>query len=872
MTPERWARIEELFAAALDLPEANRERWLAGQPDDPQVLTDVRALLRADATGAGRRISDAIGDAATALRNEVAGQPALGERLGPYRLLRILGEGGMGTVYLAERDDEQYRARVAVKVMRGRLAAPDLARRFRAERQILADLTHPHIAWLLDGGTTPDGTPYLVMEYVDGEPIDAWCARRGAGLPERLRLIRQVVDAVQHAHAALIVHRDLKPSNILVTAEGTPKLVDFGIAKLLDADEADQTATLRFLTPTYAAPEQVRGERITVATDIYGLGGVLYRLLAERPPLDVRGLGAAELERQVGEVDPPPPSVTATGAALAWRRRLTGDLDTIVLTALQKDPARRYASAERLADDLRRHAEGLPVLARPDTLRYRTAKFLRRNRAGVAIAGTAAALTIGFGIYHTVRIADERDRARVEAAKATEVAAFLQEIFTVADPSVSRGESVTARELLDAAAERIDRELADQPLVQASLMQVIANTYSRLGLNPRAEPLLRTAFATQERLLGPDAPATARTRRDLGVWYQDAGRYDEARPELERALAALEAALGANDPEVGETHRVLAYLWQTLAEYDRAEAEFRRAAAIARTSEPLDTVELAASLGQLGRLLRHLDRTSEAEPLLREALTLQRAALGSMHPDVASTARNLGSLARDMGQFAAADSFYLEAIRIRRALFGNDHPDVANALNSRAIMLAEAGRVEEALTVGREYLGTLERLHAGPHPALAVAYANMGSMLAGVGAIVEAESLLMRAMRIQEEALPAGPPDRAFPQIILGEVYLRTDRPASALPLFREALRIRRAGLPVDHRYIADAVGDVGAALAALGRGPEAEPLLVEAHEMLVRTRGRDDARTVEATDRLAAFYEAAGRPDRAAAVRGGGE
>ena len=352
MTPDRWQEVQALFLAAADLAPAARAAYLAEAcAGDPTLRDEVLALLAADGrANASPFITGAVAAAAEAVAGAAPPAPSrLGERVGPYRLVRELGRGGMGTVYLAERADGQYQASVAIKFVRGSLAAPELARRLVAERQILAGLTHPNIAWLLDGGTATDGTPYLVMEHVAGEAIDTWCERRGLGLAARLALFRRVAAAVQYAHQALVVHRDLKPSNILVTADGTPKLVDFGIAKLLAGEGAETTATVRALTPAYAAPEQVLGDRITVATDVYGLGGVLYRLLAGRAPLDLAGLSPGEIEHRICEQSPAAPSAAARGAASAWRRSLKGDLDTIVLTALSKEPGRRYATAEALA-------------------------------------------------------------------------------------------------------------------------------------------------------------------------------------------------------------------------------------------------------------------------------------------------------------------------------------------------------------------------------------------------------------------------------------------------------------------------------------------------------------------------------------------
>lgn len=855
MTPEQWQQIQDLFQGALEQPEPSRDAWLEAQITDPTVLTDVRALLRADASGGHRLISGAIADSAASLRSTMDHAPVSGARVGPYRLLEELGHGGMGTVYLAERADDQYRARVAIKFVRGHFGAPELARRLLLERQILANLTHPNIAWLIDGGATDDGTPYLVMEYIDGEPIDTWCDRVNLGMSGRIALFRTVCEAVRFAHSSLVVHRDIKPPNILVSRDGTPKLVDFGVAKLLAGEGAtDATATMRFLTPAYAAPEQLRGERITVATDVFALGGVLYRLLTGKPPLDTAGLSAAALEHQITEVMPPLPSAVARSNGRAWARRLEGDLDTIILTALQRDPARRYPSVERLIDDLRRHASRLPVSARPDTVGYRAGKFVHRHRAGVAItAGAALTLALLLG-WHTTRITSERNLAQVEGAKAREVAGFLQRLFAMSDPGTSRGETVTARELLDAGAARITTELADQPDVQATLMRTIGEVYSTLGLRTEAGPLIERAYLQHRELHGTHHPESVRSELVFAIWLQDVGRNDEAAPRYRNALAVRSEMLGPRHPDVGEAHRHLAYLLESAGEVDSAEVHFRAALEIARDASPMDESELASALARLGRLLRAHDRLDEAEPLLREALTMQRRVFGAVHPDVASSARNLAALLREQGKFDASDTLYQEAIRLRRTLFGAGSQDVALTLNSYATMLQSRGAHDSALSVMRTAVEMLERFHEAPHTDLAAAYSNIGSQLIAMRRPMEAVPYFERSLAILDQVLPSDHPNRAYPLLFLAEVHADAGRYAEAEPLQRRALMLRRRALPAEHRLIAEAAGDLGATLAATNRRREADSLLEESHRIWVVVAGSDDPRTQRAKERLEEF------------------
>src|SRR5688500_3990721 len=436
--------------------------------------------------------------------------PALERRIGPYRILRELGQGGMGVVYLAARADEQFRKRVALKVIRSGGASEEVVRHFKRERQILAGLDHPNIARLLDGGTTDDGLPYFVMEYIEGEPLLEYCDSRKLPVAERLKLFQAICSAVQYAHRNLVVHRDIKPGDILVAEDGSPKLLDFGIAKLLNPELAGEAliATAMSMTPTYASPEQARGERITTATDVYSLGVVLYELLTGHLPYRLLSRQPLEILKAISEQEPEKASTAIERAENKLQRRLRGDLDNILMLALRKEPPRRYASVEAFSDDIRRYLEGLPVKARQPTAAYRTGKFLRRHVAGVAASAVFVGLLIGFAAAMAVqsaRVTRERDLAEQERAAAQQeretaqrVSAFLVDLFRVSDPSRSRGETITAREVLDRGTTKIATELKDEPEVRATLMSTMGTVYSNLGLYDKALSLLEEALQTRK--------------------------------------------------------------------------------------------------------------------------------------------------------------------------------------------------------------------------------------------------------------------------------------------------------------------------------------------------------------------------------------
>src|SRR5262245_8366923 len=492
--PDRVARI---FGEALERPAAERRAFLdAACASAPELRAEAESLLAAHEQAGG--FLDEIDTAreAALLDATAEPEPPEGRRVGPYRLLREVGRGGMGVVYLAERVEGGFEQRAAIKLVKRGMDTDAILRRFLRERQILAGLEHASVARLLDGGVTDDGHPYFAMEYVDGEPLTVYCENRQLGIEARLRLFEEACRAVQHAHGKLVVHRDLKPSNMLVTGEGRLKLLDFEIAKLLTEDDDATAITLtqvgtRVLTPDYAAPEQVRGEPVTTATDVYALGVVLYELLAGRLPHGGERRSLGEMARAICEEEPRAPSMAAA-AQPRRARELRGDLDTVVLKALSKEPSRRYASAEALAEDIRRFLSGHPVRARRDTVGYVVTKFVRRHKVGVA-AATVAVLSLLLGLagtaWQAAVAARERDRARLEAERAEKVKEFLVGLFKASDPAESTGEAITARELMDRGAERIEKELAGHPSLQAELFEIVAGISHELGRYEQARSL-----------------------------------------------------------------------------------------------------------------------------------------------------------------------------------------------------------------------------------------------------------------------------------------------------------------------------------------------------------------------------------------------
>lgn len=865
--PAHRQDVDRLLLAARALPADRRESFLHGvRAADPELGEKLSLLLAAsEETRPGVQEATAKGPVATLTiaPEDAAGTReedlrVEGQRAGPYRMLREVGRGGSGTVFLAERDDQEFRKTVAIKLLRSGTESADILRRFRQERQILASLDHPFIAKLHDGGTTDAGLPYFVMEYVAGRPIDQECDRRRLSIRERLELFRKVCAAVHFAHQSLVVHRDLKPRNILLTEDGSPKLLDFGIAKLLGADplSAGPEVTLvdaRPMTPEYASPEQVLGEPITTASDVYSLGVVLYELLTGHRPHRIRSLQFEDIRRGVcvdepvkpsmvvgqtvegdgGEEGPSritPRSVAEARAETQERlgRLLAGDLDNVVSMAMSKEPQRRYASAAELAEDLRRHLEGLPVLARQDTLSYRTSKFVRRHRAGVAVAAAFLLSLVGFGVAMTVqsaRVARQRNLAEREAAKAVAINQFLQKTLGSANPTEGLGRDTTVLEALSTAVGTIGESFEGQPEIQAAVENTIGFTYLGLGRYDEAEPLLRSALKRRRSVLGDEHPDVAESLTNLGGLMLYRGDYRSAEGFFRQALEQRRKRLGRH-PDVAASLNDLGLSLAYLGDYAAAEPLYREALAMRRELVGRDDPTVAETLNNLAFLLHDKGDYAAAEPIYREVVAMDRKLLGDEHPNLAIDLDNFASLLDDKGDYAAAEPLFREALEIRRKALGEGHPDVAKSLNNLASMLERKGDYAAARSLYQEAIAIRRKLFDGSHPDLATNLNNLARLLTATGEYEE------------------------------------------ALRLFRESHRMYRATLGEGHWLLASSQTNLGRCLTRMGRFADAERQLVASRETLVSRLGARHERTVIATDALVALYEAWDRPEKLARLR----
>jgi serine/threonine protein kinase/Tfp pilus assembly protein PilF len=689
MNAEKWGRIQDLFYQADDLPVSERAKFLDEVcQDDPELRREVESLLDTAASDPGRVEESVSAAAGQLLARDLASSLSA---IGPYAIIRPLGEGGMGVVYLARRADDAYEQTVAIKVIRPAYSVRDAMARFRAERQILANLAHPNIARLLDGGVTANGQPYLVMEYVEGQPIDVFCKARVLGLRATLELFRAVCAGVQCAHQNLIVHRDIKPGNILVDASGTPKLLDFGVAKLLDAPVDANAPATRMMTPEYASPEQILGRPVTTAADVYGLGVLLYELISGRRPYIAKTKSAGEWERLVCESDPPRPSSVAA---------VDADIETIILKAMHKESARRYATAAELAEDIRRYLTGFPIAARPDSVGYRASKFIQRHRFGVLTATLAAVCLIGFGVAMGVLAR----RAETERHRSEQVSSFLVNLFSAANPDRMGKKELTTRDMVDQGVKDVDK-LAGQPEVQTSLLDTFGLVYESLGAWDQSRALLTRSIAIKRRIYPAGSLQIADAAKNLAELCRRQFAYAEAESLSLESVRIRVEKLGANHGLTLESQNTLALVYQGTGRLREAEQLFLKVLQQRDTLRTHNHLETAV-LSNIGAVYGELGDFASAERYLRECVTIRRERLGPNHPRLALALARLGNVLSDVGKLGEADAALRESLAIREKLFGPQHRDVARAL----LAIAEVARKQGQFRPAAEALARVRQM------------------------------------------------------------------------------------------------------------------------------------------------------------------
>ncbi len=869
MTPERWQQIRRVLEAAMDLQPHERSAFLDSTCEaDSELRTEVEGMLASYEKDPSLletpaiRLGEPSADAVTEPTFTKSDMP---KQVGRYRLVDTLGQGGMGEVFLAHRIDD-YEQEVAVKLLRPGRQNQELLLRFLRERQILAGMEHPNIAKLLDGGTSDDGRPYLVMEYIQGEPFDSYCNRGDLTVEQRLSLFVEVCDAIQFAHQNLVVHRDLKPGNILVTTEGRPKLLDFGIAKILRPEEFPQTVVptktgLTPMTPEYAAPEQIRGRAVTTATDVYALGVLLYEVLTGRKPFALTGGDFGKLVQEICEREPsrpstvlPRPGAEPDGQARKarskdpLRRRLAGDLDAIVLRALSKEPRDRYASAAQLREDIQRHLDGLPVLARTGSLFYYAGKLIRRHRVGVSVA---AGVLLSFGIFLATvfaqqrRLLEEQSQRLLQWNRAETVSSWMLELFELPAPSRSRGETITARELLDRNADALSDQGKGDPRLHAELAGTIGRTYAQIGLSQEGIELLRRSVALHRlsRASGdrPDEAALATRLQQLADALTSHGDYRQAVVVAREALARRTAAEGeaaegeAGSSTVAESLGLLGHLQDLLGNYQQAKKLLERALTLARESG--DDAILANILEYNAEARWRAGETEAAIPLYREALVLLVALHGELDPDVALMEANL-AWAEAGHDPEGAEKSLRESIADQRKVFEGSHPVLATSLNNLGLVLYDTSRFEEAETVLEEAADMQAELFGAQHPKVARTLSNLANAQAALGRLDSAEIHLREALEVVERRLGSDHADYALCLNNLAELFLRRGRPKEALPLLERSQDVLEATFGRDHPRLTEVLSSRAQVERLLGRLEAAEQMLTRAVSIADQSTG----------------------------------
>ncbi|MFN0135240.1 MAG: tetratricopeptide repeat protein [Phycisphaerae bacterium] len=913
--------MNELFDAATERDAGERARFLAEAcGSDAELRSEVESLLATD-----ERAGVFLRNATQARLAPPAPMPTLeGTRIGAYRVARRLAVGGMGSVWLGQRDDAQFHKTVAIKVIKRGMDSDAILRRFLNERQVLAGLDHPNIARLLDGGMTDDGTPYLIMEFVDGKPIDEFCDDNLLAVSERVRLFRKVCDAVQYAHRHLVIHRDLKPANILVTADGEPKLLDFGIAKLLRTDLATTmtrtAAGEQAMTPEYASPEQVRGEAVSTQSDVYSLGVVLYELLTGQRPYDTGGGSLTEIARAICEIEPRRPSTVidrpvqresagtiikrdayAIGAARRvdprrLKRNLSGDLDTIVLMALRKEAARRYASVEAFAEDLRRHEVGLPVRARPDTLGYRASKFVRRNVLPVTLvsalfvllASAVAVTTWQAGEIREQRnvavAANEvagrerdrarseaeaaqaaRDRAEVEALKSRNLAGYLQSMLASIDPDVARDRDTSVlQELFDRTDEAAGVRLADQPEVLAAVRFTLGEGYRRLGRLSDAKRNLEESLKLRESLPHPDPTEVAGTLNELGSLARDQGDYETSLLLTKQAIDKLVPIHGEDSVLVGNGKNNLALLMLDAGKYEDAEKLFREAIDIFHQHAAGDDAVLSNSANNLGLLLKRKGRYAEARALYEEAIERATRRFGRIAARVGLYSSNLAALHEATGDFESAERMYRDAIAVQRDVHKQGHSDLAVTLDNLGRLLCSRGRADEAEPMILEALDMLRREMGEDHPDVLICLANLSVVRRSMGDYAEAEQLARQAYDgVLREVGPRHPKTAMLTQP-LAAALRDQGRLDEALELTEAARNTMRRALGEKHTFSINVSMSLVRIEFLRGNLERAEALCRETLEAATANMTQTEPTRTEAISYLGQILAAAGKLDEA--------
>jgi serine/threonine-protein kinase len=876
MDSTRWEQIQTLFHEAAERPAPEQLAFLQSAcGDDPSLLAEVLALLEEDSRGASL-LDRGVAHAAYQMVGDAVHASIRTKQFGPYRIKEILGEGGMGVVYLAERDD--LGNLVAIKVLRDAWLSPARRERFSIEQRILAQLNHHGIARLYDANTLEDGTPWFVMEYVDGVPLTDYCSENNSSIDERLRLLRLVCEAAQYAHQHALIHRDLKPSNILVKRDGSVRLLDFGIAKQIEELDVpvNQTRTaLRLMTPAYAAPEQIRGERTGVQTDVYALGVILYELLAGRLPFDLSHMTDAEAAVAITMQEPAKPSIAAQDTAEntneqthlpAATKAAWSDLDVLCLTAMHKDPARRYQSVEAFIRDVDHYLKGEPLEAQPDSLRYTLGKFANRHWQAVSAAVAVLAIVVGLVIFYTVRLTTARNVALAEAARTQRIERFMTNLFQGGDPSAGPADDLRVVTLLDRGVQEA-RSLDTEPAVQAEMYETLGGIYQKLGRFDQADSLLEPSLAKRKSLFGSDSPETAKSILALGSLRDAQAKYDEAEKLIRQALDINTRRLPRNDPAIAKAQLALGRLLEDRGAYTQSIAILEQTAQRYSTpgSSPAD---LADTLHELANANYYAGHYEVSDALNQRVLAMYKEIYGDRHPRVADILINLGAVRYDLGHYSEAERYDRQALDIVQAWYGKDNADTAADLTILARALVFENRFDEATGLLQQSLEIKERKFGKVHPSVASTLNELGNVASKEGKYDDAEGYFTRMADIYRQIYPDGHYLVGIAISNLASVYTAREQWSRAEPLYREAIRIYSEKQGPTHVNVGIARIKLGRTLLRQQRYAEAEAETRAGYDILITQMDPKVSWLINARKDLAEEYDALKQPGQAAKFR----
>ena len=920
-----WETVQKLFSEAIELEDAERIAFLKQKCEgDENLFNEVLTLLLAD-----DEIHPILDKKASELINIEEKLNFVGEQIGSYKLTREIASGGMGTVFLAERSDGVFEQEVALKIIKPGLSTIPIIRRFQHERQILANLQHPNIARLFDGGVTEDRRPYFTMEYVDGVQIDEYCDENKLTIKQRLKLFIDVCNAVQYAHNNLVIHRDLKPSNILIEKDGTIKLLDFGISKVLSAESEQNDlptvtqAEINLLTPEYSSPEQIKNSKISVSTDVYSLGSILYKLLSGRQAHEFKTRTFSEYEKVVCEKSIPKPSTVLENQNSEeesieeiclnrniqkgkLKKKLTGDLDNICMMALRKEPERRYASAEMFAYDIERYLTNLPIFARKESVSYTSKKFIQRHKTAVITAAVLFFIVNGLILFYTLQLKAERDKATIEAKKSEQVASFLQDLFLVADPNEAKGETITARELLDRGASRLMVGLEEEPEIKSQLLNTIGKVYTNLGLYNSAEELF-LKIKESENLEALDKETYFETLVNLGKTYGYNGKYDLAGEILLKAKNVGEKYLPINHIQRGELYSSIGSHFYQIADFDSSYIYYKKAEQIFFINFGNESQQLAGLLYNMGVLEYDQGNLETSDSLYSESLKLYIKFNGELNAQTAKTQNELASVFRHRGKFDEAEKLYKKALDTRIKIFGNNHPDVAQTLNHISRLYYNQELYEKAEPYVRQSLEIRQNLYDDAHPEVSASKSSLAGTLMGLKRFEEAEKLyesaynasmkkfgeshpytpailgnlgsalmeqkkykqaeeaMLNALKMLEKLNAYRPTYRSGRIVTLADLYNRTNRFSQAEELLRKELVLLKKSDISDIWLIGLTESQLGYSLFKQSKDIEAEGLLVNGYNILRKNKGEKSYITKKALEKIIDFYTSKGRTDKVA-------